>query len=192
MNVQTEIAKPITVAEALKIVSLKTQAFIGGEFVNSLSGRTLVSSSPIDGSHLANVAACDERDVDLAVATARAAFDAGHWRNASPNDRRKTLLKFADVLEANAQELALLETLDLGKPIANTRSVDIPLTIETVRYYAEVINKVYDELGPSPSNAVSMIVREPVGVVDTVETTCKMCLLVSVQCRVPQPYNFDT
>lgn len=111
MNVQTEIAKPITVAEALKIVGPKTQAFIGGEFVNSLSGRALVFSSPIDGSHLANVAlanvaAGDERDVDLAVATAGAAFDAGHWRNASPSDRRKTLLKFADVLEANAQELA--------------------------------------------------------------------------------------
>lgn len=168
MNVQTEINQPQTVADARKIVSLRTQAFIGGKFVDSLSGKTLSSSSPIDGSHLANVAACDHRDVDHAVSTARAAFEAGHWRNASPNDRRKTLLKFADTLEANAEELALLETLDLGKPIANTTSVDIPLTIETVRYYAEAINKVYDELGPSPSNAVSMIVREPVGVVAAV------------------------
>lgn len=168
MNVQTEINKPQTVADALKVVSLRTQAFIGGKFVDSLSGKTLSSSSPIDGSHLADVAACDQRDVDHAVATARAAFEVGHWRNASPNDRRKTLLKFADILQANAEELALLETLDLGKPIANTTSVDIPLTIETVRYYAEAINKVYDELGPSPSNAVSMIVREPVGVVAAV------------------------
>lgn len=168
MNVQIDIAKPRTVADALKEVSLKTQAFIGGEFVDSLSGKTMTSSSPIDGTHLATIAACDERDVDLAVTTARAAFEAGDWRNASPNDRRITLLKFADILEANAEELALLETLDLGKPISNTSSVDIPLTIETVRYYAEAINKVYDELGPSPSNAVSMIVREPVGVVAAV------------------------
>ncbi|MGD1957200.1 MAG: aldehyde dehydrogenase, partial [Sphingomonadales bacterium] len=131
-------------------------------------GKTMATYSPIDGSKLADVAACDGVDVDQAVAAARAAFEGGTWRQASPNERRETLLKLADLMEQNAEELALLETLDLGKPIYNTATVDLPLTIQTDRYYAEAINKIYDEIGPSPSDALSMIVREPLGVVGAV------------------------
>lgn len=168
MNAETQNFRKHDVRDALGRVGVRTQAFIDGTYRDSASGKTLASTSPIDGSHLANVAACGEQDVAAAVLAARAAFEVGQWRNASPNDRRITLLRFADLLDANADELALLETLDLGKPIKNTRQVDIPLTVQTVRYYAEAINKVYDEIGPSPSNAVSMIVREPVGVVAAV------------------------
>jgi acyl-CoA reductase-like NAD-dependent aldehyde dehydrogenase len=157
-----------SVREALGTVTLRTQAFINGAFCDAASGATMTALSPIDGSKLADVAACDGVDIDAAVAAARAAFNSGVWQHMSPNDRRKTMLRFADLLEDNLDELALLETLDLGKPIANTRNVDLPLTIETVRYYAEAINKINDEIGPSPSDAVSMIVREPLGVVGAV------------------------
>lgn len=157
-----------TVDAALKGTPFKTQAFIGGQFRDAISGRTMESTSPIDGSKLADIAACDEQDIDLAVKAARHAFEAGSWQHASPSEKQKVLFKFADLIEANLEELALLETLDLGKPISNTRGADLPLTVGTVRYYAEAINKVNDEIGPSPSNALSMIVREPLGVVGAV------------------------
>lgn len=158
----------VRVASALASVNIRTEAFINGRFVPAVSGATMASVSPIDGSKLGDVSACGEVDIDLAVAAARKAFDRGLWRDAGPNERRATMLRFADLLEAHADELALLETLDLGKPIANTTGADIPLTIATVRYYAEAINKINDEIGPSPVNAVSMIVREPLGVIGAV------------------------
>lgn len=161
-------AQPATVAQALENVQVRTKAFINGQFCAAASGKTMETISPIDGTKLADVSACDGVDVDHAVAAARASFESGSWRQQSPSQRRKVLLDFADLLEANAEELALLETLDLGKPIANTRGCDIPLTIQTVRYYGEAIDKIYDEIGPSPSDAVSMIVREPVGVVGAI------------------------
>ena len=157
-----------TVDAALKGIPFKTQAFIGGRFRNSVSGRTMESTSPIDGSKLADIAACDEKDIDLAVNAARDVFETGSWQHASPSEKQKVLFKFADLIEANLEELALLETLDLGKPISNTRGADLPLTVGTVRYYAEALNKINDEIGPSPSNALSMIVREPLGVVGAV------------------------
>lgn len=157
-----------SVDAALKSTSPRTQAFIDGRFQDALTGQTMASISPIDGTHLAHVASCNEHDVDAAVRAARQAFDKGLWRNASPSEKQRTMFRFADLIEANAEELALLETLDLGKPISNTRSADLPLTVETVRYYAEAINKINDEIGPSPSDALSMIVREPLGVVGAV------------------------
>lgn len=167
MTVQSQTPSRL-VSEALAQVNLRTDAFINGQFCAAASGKTMPAYSPIDGTHLADVSLCDGVDIDLAVAAARASFEGGAWRQASPGERRKTLLKLADLMEANAHELALLETLDLGKPIHNTVGCDVPLTIETVRYYAEAIDKIYDEIGPSPSDAVSMIVREPLGVVGAI------------------------
>lgn len=157
-----------SVENALLTVKLQTRAFIGGEFRDAKSGETMESLSPINGSKIADITSCGERDVDLAVEAARQAFEVGHWRDASPTERQRIMLKFADLIEANLEELALIETLDLGKPIKNTRSADLPLTIGTIRYYAEAINKINDEIGPSPSNVVSMIVREPLGVIGAV------------------------
>jgi acyl-CoA reductase-like NAD-dependent aldehyde dehydrogenase len=157
-----------SVQAALAKVTIRDQAFIDGKFCSALSGATTPSFSPIDGSKLADVAACGADDIDVAVRAARTAFEHGDWRDLSPRARRDILFRFADLLEANTPELALLETLDLGKPISNSKSADLPLTVQTIRYYAEAIDKVYDELGPSPSNAVSMIVREPLGVIGAV------------------------
>lgn len=153
------------VKDALSRVTIRNEAFIGGRYRPAASGATFDCMTPIDGSLLTRIAASGEEEVEAAVAAARASFEKGVWRALAPKEKKKRLLAFADAMEAYAHELALLETLDMGKPIRNTRAADIPLSIGTVRYYAEAIDKINDEIGPSPSNAVSMIVREPLGVV---------------------------
>ncbi len=157
-----------SVAQARGRVTIRTGAFIDGAFRPSQSGETMPCLTPIDGSSLGDISACDERDVDAAVASARRSFEAGHWRKLAPRQKRDVMLAFAQKIEDNAEELALLETLDMGKPLSHTKGADIPLVAQTIRYYAEAIDKVNDELGPSPHNAVSMIVREPMGVVGAV------------------------
>jgi acyl-CoA reductase-like NAD-dependent aldehyde dehydrogenase len=145
-----------------------SQAYIGGKFVPAASGKTFDCISPIDGKVLAKVAACDAEDVDRAVKAARAAFAKGVWADKSPKQRKRILLKLADLIERDADELALLETLDMGKPIKNSRGSDVRATIETIRWYAEAIDKIYDEIAPTPKDQLAMITREPLGVVAAV------------------------
>jgi len=157
-----------SVARARGGVNIRTGAFINGAFRPARSGETMACITPIDGSELGQLSACDAADIDDAVAAARASFETGHWRKMAPRAKRDVMLAFAQKIDDNAAELALLETLDMGKPLANTTRADIPLVAQAIRYYAEAIDKVNDELGPSPHNAVSMIVREPMGVVGAV------------------------
>ncbi|MQP66509.1 aldehyde dehydrogenase family protein [Niveispirillum sp. SYP-B3756] len=149
-------------------LQFRNQAFIGGRFVDALSGRRFDCITPRDGSVLTQVAECDAADVDAAVAAARKAFESGVWRDAHPRQRRTVLLKLARLMEENADELALLETLDMGKPISDSRKIDIPLSIRCVEYYAEAIDKIYDQVGPSGGDAMSLILREPLGVIGVV------------------------
>src|SRR5256714_12045431 len=149
-------------------LNFRNKAFIGGEFVSAASGKKFKCTSPIDGSVLAEVAECDREDIDRAVGSARKAFDSGVWSNKAPKSRKRVMLKFAELIEKNANELALLETLDMGKPIANARNGDLRAVIECVRWYAEAIDKLYDELAPSPRTALALIQREPIGVVGAV------------------------
>lgn len=149
-------------------LQFRNQAFIGGKFVDALSGKRFDCVTPRDGSVLTQVAECDAADVDAAVAAARKAFETGVWRDAHPRQRRKVLLKLAQLMGENADELALLETLDMGKPISDSRKIDIPLSIRCVEYYAEAIDKIYDQVGPSGGDAMSLILREPLGVIGVV------------------------
>lgn len=143
----------------------RNQAFINGRYVNAIGGETFACVSPVDGKTLTQVAACDVADIDAAVQAARAAFERGVWRNAAPADRKRVLLKFADLIEANAEELALLETLDMGKPIRYSLSVDVPAAVRCLRWYAEAIDKLYDEVAPAGPQVLATITREAVGVV---------------------------
>ena len=102
------------------------------------------------------------------MAAARRAFDKGSWSNLAPRERKKVLLRFADLIEKNLTELGVMETLDSGKPISDSLAVDLPDTIETLRWHAEAIDKIYDQVSPTPRDVVSMIVREPIGVLGTV------------------------
>lgn len=154
--------------KAASALRFETRAFIDGQYVASASGKTFESINPATGRVLTSIAECDQADVDLAVAAARRAFEAGHWSRMAPRARKKVLLRLADLMEQHTEELALLEVLDSGKPISDARSVDIPDSIETLRWHAEAIDKLYDKVSPAPSDIVSMIIREPIGVVGAV------------------------
>lgn len=145
-----------------------TQAFINGEFRDALSGNTFITTNPATGEQLAEIAACDTRDVDAAVAAAKQAFEDGRWHKLSPGARKQVLLRFAQLLEDNAHELAVLESLDSGKPVSECQNVDVPDTIHTLRWHAELIDKVYDSTAPTGHGAVTMVVREAIGVVGLV------------------------
>jgi acyl-CoA reductase-like NAD-dependent aldehyde dehydrogenase len=141
------------------------RALINGALVPAGSGASFDCISPIDGRRIANVTACEAQDVDQAVAGARASFERRIWANQSPAARKRVLLSFADRIEAATEELALLETLDVGKPIRDSLGVDVPATVRCVRWYAEAIDKCYDEVAPTGSETLALITREPVGVV---------------------------
>ena len=149
-------------------VDVPRQAFVDGAYVDALSGATFECRSPIDGRLLAEVAACEAADVDRAVAGARAAFDSGGWATAAPKERKRVLLRLAELMLEHRDELAVLETLDMGKPIRESRETDVRLAAECVQYYAEAVDKVYDEIAPTGRDAVAMIYREPLGVVGAV------------------------
>ena len=155
-------------ASMAQALSIETRAFINGKLTTSLSGRTFITENPATGRSLAQIAECREEDVNLAVAAARRAFDTGPWRKMPPRERKKVLLRLADIVERHAEELALLESLDTGKPIADALTADLPDAIETLRWHAEAIDKLYDSLSPTATDIVSMIVREPIGVVAAV------------------------
>ena len=141
------------------------RAVIGGERTAARSGETVDNLSPIDGRKLGTFARCGALDVDAAVASARAAFEDRRWAGKAPAQRKRTLIKFADLILKHAEELALLETLDMGKPIKYSQSVDVPAAANCIRWYGEAIDKVYDEIAPTADNSLALITREPVGVV---------------------------
>ncbi|OXY82211.1 aldehyde dehydrogenase [Oceanimonas doudoroffii] len=145
-----------------------TESFIDGRFCPALSGETLPTINPATGEVLAEIAACGTEDVDLAVRAARDAFDDGRWSELHPNERKAVLLKLADLMEQHSLELAVLESLDSGKPIAECETVDVPETIHFIRWHAESVDKIYDQTAPVGSDAVAMVVREPIGVVGAV------------------------
>jgi len=146
----------------------KNQAFINGRYVVSQSGKTFDLINPATGTLLTKVAACDQIDVDNAVKVARQAFESGIWSQQSPSERKKVLLKLADLLEQNQFTLALLETMDTGKPIRDSMNIDIPGAIGILRWFAEAIDKIYDKIAPTANNVLALITREALGVVGAV------------------------
>jgi len=159
---------PRSVAGVVAGLDIRNRAFVDGEYVDALSGETFANVSPVTGETIAQVAACDTADVDRAVKGARAAFESGVWSRLAPKQRKKTLLRLASLMEEHAEELALLETVDMGKPIRDAQRVDVPLAAECVAYYGEAIDKVYDEVAPTDPSSVVMLMREPLGVVGAV------------------------
>ncbi len=147
---------------------LPTDAIIGGRQCPAASGDRLANIGSRDGRTLGHVAACGTMDVDRAVASARAAFEDGRWRDQPPKARKQVLHRLAELMTAHAGELALLESLDTGKPIADARGVDLPLCIQTVHYYAEALDKLYGEVAPSAPGRLSYAVHEPLGVIGAI------------------------
>lgn len=149
-------------------ISFDGRAFIDGEFCWALSGKTLPNFSPIDGFKLANVAACDYEDVERAVACARKAFEQKVWSGLPPKERKARMLKLAALIREHQDELALTEVMDMGKPISDALAYDLPETISCYSWYAEAIDKVYDEIAPTGKDALATITREPIGIVAAV------------------------
>jgi acyl-CoA reductase-like NAD-dependent aldehyde dehydrogenase len=121
--------------------------------------------NPGDGAKLADVANCAPEDAERAIEIARATFDSGVWADMAPADRKMVLVRWAELIEDNADEIALLESLDVGKPIADTTAVDVPSAIRTIRWSGEAIDKVYGEISPTARNCLALIQRLPLGVV---------------------------
>ncbi|MFW5933517.1 MAG: aldehyde dehydrogenase family protein [Actinomycetota bacterium] len=142
-----------------------TRPVIDGAPVDALTDDTFDSVGPRDGEVVATLPACGQADVDRAVAAGRAAFDDGRWRDLPPAGRKAVLHRFADLVEQHRDELALLETLDTGKPIGDTTSVDAPGAATTLRWYAEACDKIYGEVAPTGRDTLATITREPMGVV---------------------------
>jgi len=165
MNLKLEAA---SIQNAVRKLQFRTKAFIDGKFVAAQSEKTFTTENPATGKPLAEIAACDAPDVDRAVKAARKAFDSGVWSRMKPGERKRVLLKWADLLEANAFELALLDTLEAGKPIGDCATMDIPDTIHCIRWHAEAADKLYDHVSPTGPENLALILREPVGVVGCV------------------------
>ena len=141
---------------------------VGGKRIASVAGDSFDCISPIDGRVLTQAARGQAADVDAAGASARQAFDDARWAGQPPAARKKTLLRFAEKILAAGEELALLETLDMGKPVQYSLAVDVRSCARTIAWYAEALDKVYGEIAPTSRSALALITREPVGVVGAI------------------------
>lgn len=142
-----------------------TKAFIDGKHVDSNSGESFITINPATGRKLAGITCCDGQDVNRAVAAARKAFEDRRWAGLPPAERKKILFKLSELIEKNQHELAVMETLDSGRPIRDTGQFDIPDIINTIKWHAEAADKMEGQVTCSGDHSVSMIVREPIGVV---------------------------
>ncbi|HTD12064.1 MAG TPA: aldehyde dehydrogenase [Steroidobacteraceae bacterium] len=163
-------AKPNSISwhERARTLQFRTQAFIAGRYADAASGATFDCLNPATGKLLARVASGDQEDINRAVSAARAVFREGSWANLAPGERKRILLRFADLVQAHGDELALLETLDMGKPITDSLKVDVPGAARCIRWYAEAVDKVYDQVAPTGPDALALITREPMGVVGAI------------------------
>ncbi|MBV1885868.1 MAG: aldehyde dehydrogenase [Parvibaculaceae bacterium] len=162
------MTSPTTAADnyaQIKSLTFRTQAFINGNYVGAASGQTFDCISPLNGQSLTSISACDAEDVDHAVKAARTVFEQGTWSHMPPAERKAILLAFSHLIEHHASELALLETIDMGKPISVAQEEDITSVAETIAWYAEACDKIYDEVAPATPHSIGLITREPLGII---------------------------
>ncbi len=141
--------------------------FIDGSF-RAGGGTKFPTINPATGGSIAKIAGANAKDVDVAVKKAREAFDQGRWSKMHPSDRKDVLIRLCKLITRNRRELAVMESLDSGKPISDCELIDIPETIHTIKWHAEAIDKIYDQVAPQSDDHIAMIVREPIGVVAAV------------------------
>jgi gamma-glutamyl-gamma-aminobutyraldehyde dehydrogenase len=149
-------------------LKLPDGALIGGTWLRAADGTGFATHDPFDGTLLGHLPLCGGPEVDAAVGSARQSFESGVWSGLHPSERKVVLCRLADLILANVEELALIEALDAGKPVADCLAIDVPETARAIRWHAEAQDKLYDQIAPSAPNAVGLIVREPVGVVGAV------------------------
>ena len=149
-------------------LDIATGLFIDGQSVAALAGETFDCVNPATGALLAQMARGQAADVDRAVASGLAAWRDGRWAKQAPRARAEVLFKWADLVEAHSEELALLETLDMGKPISDMFNIDLPEVLKTIRYFAECIDKIEGAVTHTDASALHTITHEPLGVVGAI------------------------
>jgi acyl-CoA reductase-like NAD-dependent aldehyde dehydrogenase len=162
------LAQTIDWHQRARELKVRGEAVVSGRRVAAQGGASFACLSPIDGHELTQVAAGDAPDIDLAVAAARQAYESGAWARQPPAARKAVLQRFSALIEGATEELALLETLDMGKPIRDALQVDVPATARCIRWYAEAIDKIYGEVAPTAPEVLATITREPLGVIGAI------------------------
>jgi acyl-CoA reductase-like NAD-dependent aldehyde dehydrogenase len=155
-------------AERATAARFDGRMLVDGERRATQTGETFAKHSPIDNRLLGPVARGLAADVDTAVRSARAAFEDGRWAGQAPAARKRILQKFSEKILAAQEELARLETLDMGKPIQYSLSVDVASCARCIGWYAEAVDKIYDEIAPTASSALALVTREPMGVIGVI------------------------
>jgi gamma-glutamyl-gamma-aminobutyraldehyde dehydrogenase len=156
------------IAQAERLPIPIAQAIIDGKPSAAASGKTLSVVSPIDGQTIAALPDCDAGDVDRAVAGARKAFESRRWQGMSPKQRKRIVLDWADRVAAEALRLAVLESRDMGMPVGMAEALDIGFAVDSLRWYGETADKLYDELVHLDDNVTALISRTPLGVVGAI------------------------
>ncbi|SOC43516.1 gamma-glutamyl-gamma-aminobutyraldehyde dehydrogenase [Rhizobium subbaraonis] len=147
---------------------LEGRHFIDGDYRMSLSGETFTRIRPMDGRPGGVLSRGNAADIDAAVAAARAAFASGVWRHKDPGEKKKIMLRWAELIRTHGEELAMLETIDVGKPVMASLNVDVRLCADGIQYYAEMIDKMYDEIAPTGPKARALVRKVPLGVVGAI------------------------
>jgi aldehyde dehydrogenase (NAD+) len=155
-------------AETVPGLALKTDLFIGGEFVPSASGKRFATTNPATGETLGQIAEAGREDLDRAVAAARAAFESGPWASMKPRERGRILIRAAEMLLSRAEDFGRIETLDNGKPIFESAKIDVPTAADALSYFGESADKLYGDTFPARPDAMLLTLREPVGVVGAI------------------------
>ena len=167
MTIITPVDHPAWISRA-ETLTIETGLFIDGSAGEAVSGKRVEAVNPADGSTVAWLASGDAGDIDRAVQSAKAAWEDGRWRYMAPRDRMDVFRRFADLVEQNAVDFALLETLAMGKPVTDALTIDLPETVVTIRYFGECIDKIAGAVTNSAHQAVHLIAREPLGVVGAI------------------------
>ena len=149
-------------------MDFRTKCWIDGQFVSAKSGETFENINPATGKKLCDVARGNGNDIDAAVNAARTAYEDGRWSGKTPSERKEVILNLARLIRENVSEMALLDTLDMGKPISETVNVDAPGSAFFFQWHAEAADKIYDEIAPTGGRDIAMIRRVPLGVIGAV------------------------
>ena len=162
---QTSLNSCAAWTEKASQITIPAHSWVNGKPVAALSGATQTCFNPATGAVLAELPDNAPEDADAAVRVARHTFNSGVWSAMAPKDRKRILLRWADLIEQHQHEIALLETLDVGKPISDTLNIDAPSAVNTIRWTAEAIDKIYGEIAPTAAGTLALIQRLPLGVV---------------------------
>lgn len=171
MSIQALARHPLETWQSVarrELAAAETRLFIDGRFVDALDGQRFDCINPATGEVIAAVSAANAKDVDAAVAAARRTFRAGLWSKMAPRERMQVLFRFTELIEEHAEQLAILDTLNMGKPISDMLNIDLPSVIETFRFMAECIDKIEGSVTNTASDVMHFVLREPLGVVGAI------------------------